>query len=237
MWKVNRKVFGSIASWGKSPWSIGARALRRMYTRNYVNNPVLSQMSGFGDKVAIIDRNGSYSYKEILQMSAFLGENIKQILLEARNLSKPVVNNGIVCGPRIAFLCANDVSFAVFVCAVWQVGGIAVPLCKTHPIRELEYVGSDSQVSVVLSTQEFSSTAQALAQSLNVTHVEAPSYAKINVSGGISSDVIMDHYNNASSSENLGAMILYTSGTTGRPKGVLLTHGAIRLKTQLTVVV
>lgn len=233
MWKVNKKLLSIMVSWKRNFPFIGARAFSKVDTRKLTNVPFLSQISQFGEKTAIVDQNGSFSYEKILQMGAILGEDIKQFLRKAGEVSKPIVHGDVMCGPRVVFLCPNDVSFAVFTCAIWQSGGIAVPLCKTHPVGELEYVVSDCQASLVLSTEEFSITSQALAKSLNIEHINVPSTTEYipgssGPSFGINNLETNSTQADVSPDRDYGAMILYTSGTTGRPKGVLLTHGSIR---------
>ena len=194
--------------------------IKRDYAGNYV--PLVQQMNRYGKKTALIDQNGEFSYNYILGMSTTLGKEIKETL---RNYGKPMVHNNVQCGPRIAFLCPNDVQFSVMVCAIWQMGGITVPLCKSHPLSELEYVVSDSQAAAVLSTPEYSNLSQALAKSLNIEHITVgcPSAGTAPpIDGAAETRTVPEP------SDDSGAMILYTSGTTGRPKGVLMTHSGIR---------
>ena len=49
---------------------------------------------------------------------------------------------------RVCFLCPNDVSYVVTQWATWMAGGIAVPLCTTHPPNELKYFVEDADCKV-----------------------------------------------------------------------------------------
>ena len=52
-------------------------------------------------------------------------------------------------GERVAFLAPPGVDFVKTLLGVWQVGGVAVPLCVTHPEAELRYAMSEADACVV----------------------------------------------------------------------------------------
>ena len=203
--------------------------IERRYFVNYA--PILDQMISHGERTAIVDHNGRFTYNEILSMAGFIGNHLKEVII--RNGANQLVRmqNNVACGTRVAFLCPNDAMFSAIICAIWQTGAIAVPLCKSHPIRELEYVISNSQASLILSTPEFHSLSDMLTKSLNLHHIALSdattiknSVSTILPSTTKTSTGIFD----LNLCQDIGAMIVYTSGTTGRPKGVLTTHNAIR---------
>ena len=98
---------------------------------------------------------------------------------------------------------------------IWRAGGIAVPLSPFHRPPELEYVLQDTSPAAVISQPEFADLLQPLAE-------------KSGLRFGLAADAL----NCLPSplpvvSQDRRAMILYTSGTTGRPKGVVTTHANI----------
>lgn len=124
--------------------------------------------------------------------------------------------------PRVALLCGNNSSFVSALWTAWKVGAVAVPLCNTHPLEEQLYVLKDSGAAGILSSADFRDRAQSLAETGQVQHYpmsDSPSPSP-NPSHPVHSEVA-DY-------SDLAALMLYTSGTTGRPKGVLTTHRNVR---------
>lgn len=124
--------------------------------------------------------------------------------------------------PRVALLCSNSSSFVSALWAAWKVGAVAVPLCNTHPPEEQLYVLKDSGAAALLSSPDFRDRAQSLAETAQVHH--CPMSDDLPRSPGPSHSV----RSALSDYADLAALMLYTSGTTGRPKGVLTTHQNVR---------
>ncbi len=106
-----------------------------------------------------------------------------------------------------------------------------MPLATTHPKEELDYVITDSGASIVLTDAAFGEISSKVAK-----QAERPLLT------------VASEYNTSAgkrewSSDRLppvvdadGASILYTSGTTARPKGVLATHRAVTAQVKLRTV-
>lgn len=107
-----------------------------------------------GDRLALVDNLGQHTYNQLINRSTTLSQHI---LTHARR--DPVSSkkdSGIILNEeRIAFLCPNNASYVVSQWGSWMSGGVAVPLCKVHPPEELEYVISDSDCSLVISTPSY----------------------------------------------------------------------------------
>lgn len=178
--------------------------------------PVFARAPAFGDRLAIVDSDGSHSYEQLYKSSLALANRISCALNS---------DFGGLGGRRISFLCGNDASYTVAQWATWMSGGTAVPLYRKHPPSELEYIISDSQSSLLLAGHPYGETLEPLAQKLGLPCLMLPSTAHLDTLDGADS---REEQADIPDWADRPAMIIYTSGTTGRPKGVLHTHRSIQ---------
>lgn len=165
-------------------------------------------------KISIIDEFGPVAYGKLNSRSS----NVANIL--ENKLSR---NNNGNRQHTISILCGNDSTFSEAIFGVWKSGNIAVPLCKSHPSPSLEYCIKDSESSALITTKTFLDKAQ---NYTNRNHVEVFLLDEIFSSNFSVEDEIFSDYDECEMLSQ-DAMILYTSGTTGFPKGVVHTHSSI----------
>ncbi len=117
---------------------------------------------------------------------------------------------------RVAFLTHRDSSYVVAQWGIWRAGGVAVPLCDVHPPPELAHVMHDSRADTVIVHPEFRDRLESIARDAGCRLLEISELTAQPADDP--SPPVDDHRR---------AMIVYTSGTTGRPKGAVTTHGQL----------
>ncbi len=110
---------------------------------------------------------------------------------------------------RIAVLTDPGADFAAALLGIWMVGGIAIPLCRDHPAPEISYVLEDSGAIRVIADQAHASRFRHITLCLEGLPKDAPQFQPCVVA------------------PDRRALMLYTSGTTGRSKGVVTTHAQV----------
>ncbi len=166
----------------------------------------------FSDRVAIQDETGFHSFERLLNASS---RAAGRLLGGQRSLSEE----------RIAFGVRPGFAYAATQWAIWRAGGVAVPLCPEHPLRELEHVLRDCGARRLIVDRTITDFAKKAAE-LNEQWKGAIELVELDdllsKDGAAQSDPLPDVRAEAR------AMILYTSGTTGKPKGVVSTHANIQ---------
>ncbi|KAI9051926.1 hypothetical protein LZ554_004182 [Drepanopeziza brunnea f. sp. 'monogermtubi'] len=143
------------------------------------------------------------------------GELLKDVADGRDQLVKEAGEKGVE-GERIAFLVENSYDYVVTLLSIMGAHSIALPLSPAFPANELQYILDQSQASMLLSSRKF----EAKAAELLTQELEAkPKHVKLEkkMGGAEISEVALE-----GPAEGEGGMMLYTSGTTNRPKGVLL---------------
>jgi malonyl-CoA/methylmalonyl-CoA synthetase len=129
---------------------------------------------------------------------------------------------------RVAFLAQPGFDYVAVQRGIWRAGGVAVPLATSHPPPELEYVIRDAGAAVVVGEPASADALAPLAEAAGARFVTTTEL--------LGADLKVRPYDKHTPAAerplpHLGAtrraMIVYTSGTTARPKGVVSTHANI----------
>lgn len=171
---------------------------------------LFSNAATAGNATAILSNEKLYTYNELLNASkAFAG-----ILLQNKNDLQE---------SRVCFMVTPGFDYVKVQWAIWQAGGIAVPLCLSHPLPSLQYVIEDTEATVLVVSPQYEELLKGLASEKNIRLVVLGKEQEIYLSALPEID------------SRRRAMILYTSGTTNKPKGVVSTHA--NLEAQISTLV
>lgn len=176
---------------------------------------LIAAIESHGEWLAIADpAGGEFTYADLLEAS----ENVARWLLDRESLE----GAEDLGEERVAIMVPSGFGYVAALLGVWRAGGVAVPLCTAHPAPELAHVLDDTGAGAVLAHRDFLDPVAGLAAErgadfglvpdiLDPARAEGPAGARL--LPGITGD--------------RRALILYTSGTTGRPKGAVSTHDSL----------
>lgn len=126
-------------------------------------------------------------------------------------------------GDRIALVCGNSIDMPIAMFAAHAAGAQVVPINPAYTARELSYILDDSDPAAIIYDSEVAATVEPLIKSIGIK------YAVCRGKHGRSLDAWRDDIGQALTyalpQPADFATLQYTGGTTGKPKGVNITHG------------
>ncbi|MGP9021251.1 AMP-dependent synthetase/ligase [Streptomyces sp. BR1] len=153
-----------------------------------------------------------------------------QFLAEVRGVAKGLIAAGVEPGDRVALLSRTRYEWVLFDFAVWSAGAVTVPVYETSSPEQIQWILGDSGATLAVVESEAHLEAVASVQAglsglKGIWQIESDAVAELTALGADISDEVLDQRMSSAHADD-PATIVYTSGTTGRPKGCVLTHRA-----------
>ena len=144
---------------------------------------------------------------------------------QATRLARQLATAGVQAGQRIALLAANSFAYVAFVHALTRLGAILVPLNLRLAVEELRWQVRDVHASLLVYDTDNTQLAQEIGRA--VPQLPLAALASSSDSGETVLSKLPEKDVSLRTLIDLDApqAILYTSGTTGQPKGAIITYG------------
>jgi long-chain acyl-CoA synthetase len=151
--------------------------------------------------------------------------DIKERIFKLSSRIKNLINQG----DRCLILSENRPYWLMTDIAVMNAGGISVPIFTTYSSNDYQYILDDCKPSLIIVSDD--NQFQKIKKYINLDNQKIISFEKIEAESLLIQDILNESNHNKIINKNLKrnmpACIIYTSGTSGNPKGVVLSHGGI----------
>ncbi|MER7024096.1 MULTISPECIES: AMP-dependent synthetase/ligase [Streptomyces] len=150
---------------------------------------------------------------------------------EVRAVAKGLIAHGLRRGDRLALMARTTYEWTLIDCAAWAAGLITVPVHPTASAHQAAWILYDSGaaacvVESVAETRLITGVRGGLPGLVHLWQFDTGAVAQLVAAGRELPDTVVDERRAAAGPSDL-ATLVYTSGTTGRPKGCALTHGNV----------
>lgn len=149
----------------------------------------------------------------------------QQFATQVEAVAKGLIANGVGPGDRVALLSATRYEWSLFDYAIWTAGAVSVPIYDSSSTEQIRWILEDSEAHLaIVETARHESLFVGMPETLRrVLRIEAGAVDTLVADGAEVDDAQIRERLAGIRSADLASLV-YTSGTTGRPKGCMLTH-------------
>jgi len=177
------------------------------------------------DETSLLVRELLFVGKDLTKL-ALVEDNVRWTMADMHEnvfrLASVLLTKGIQPGERVALLFQNQKEYLAAFFAILHIGAVVVPINSTIPIDDMVYVLKDSGSKLILSDAVFAPLLEKMPFPVLMTNspneVQFPSLEKAIAAGSPTCA------GQPPADDKTMRILMYTSGTTGKPKGVMLTE-------------
>lgn len=195
-----------------------------------LTDALLQHAAAAPDRVAMVRRSGG----------EWIDTTTSELLQLVRATAKGFVAAGVRPGDRVALMSRTRHEWTILDYAIWYAGGVTVPIYETSSVDQIQWILRDSgAVALVVETQHHLELSHRVTETV-VAHrwvIDAGALDHLAEGGLGVADDVLEARRAAVDFDDL-ATIVYTSGTTGMPKGCEITHRNVQfVMTQAAIAV
>ena len=174
-----------------------------------------------GDQTVFVFEGSDTSYRELHERS--------------NQAANGLLTLGVKAGDRIAYMGKNTAAYFEILAAAAKIGAVMTPINWRLAAPEVAYIVNDSTAQILFVGAEFADVVRELRPPLNFVHT----IFGVEGANGDIPDFVQWRDRFATTTPAIkcaagdDAIQLYTSGTTGHPKGAIMTHGSVLIKRTL----
>ncbi|MFG2570562.1 AMP-dependent synthetase/ligase [Streptomyces sp. NPDC048567] len=194
--------------------------------------PALYEVPSDGNLTDLIRRNAA-QHPDVAVMSrkvagVWTDVTATQFLAEVRAVAKGLMAAGVEPGDRVALLSRTRYEWVLLDFAIWSAGAVTVPVYETSSPEQIQWILGDSGATLcIVESAAHEASVVSVQADLpglkGIWQIENDTIRQMAAVGEEISDEALDLRMTSARADD-PATIVYTSGTTGRPKGCVLTH-------------
>ena len=156
--------------------------------------------SKYPDRLAVIGKDGEYTYQEFNEA--------------ANKVAHTLYDHKVALGDRVIMLMPRRASAYIVREGIIKSGGAFVAIDPKYPDDRIEYIITDSDAKILITTKEIEEEKRALIKKANIEVLRIEEILTSNKVSNLNLDIPLSSL----------CYIIYTSGSTGKPKGVMISH-------------